>query len=105
MTPEVVAALVNLGSAGAVIAVVLIYNKTTKERDAEWRDFFTVLSSTNREDIADMRTTANKLTSLLEDLLKSYNAHDTQAKNIAATIAEIRLELARLVPKPRSNRT
>jgi hypothetical protein len=68
------------------------------KRDQEWRDFFTALSGGNERDITDMRTTANRLMALLEDLLKSYNAHDTQAKNIAAAISEIRVELSRLSP-------
>ena len=100
MTAETISALVNLGSAGAVIAVVIIFLGNIKERDKEWRDFFTALAGGNQQDIQDMRQTATRLTNLLEDLLKNYNSHDTQAKAIAAAVAEIRLELARINPRP-----
>lgn len=104
MSPETIAALVNLGSAGAVIIVVAIFLRSIKERDQEWRDFFTALSGGNQKDIDDMRATAARLTQVLEDLLKSYNSHDTQAKAIAAAVAEIRVEMARLVPANRKPR-
>lgn len=109
MEATTIAALVNMGSAGAVIAVVILFLKDRREsettrqehdqkRDKEWRDFFTALAGGNEKDIQDMRSTANRLTALLEELLKNYNAHDTQAKAIATAIAEIRVELARLAP-------
>lgn len=99
MTPETINALVNLGSAGAVIVVVGIFLKSIKERDAEWRDFFTAISSSNKSDIQEMRGTAAHLLKLLEDLVKSYNDHDDQAKEIMRLIGEVRAELARISPR------
>ncbi len=58
MTPEVIAALVNMGSAGAVILVVLIFLRSNEKRDAQWRDFFTALNSASQADLFKLDTNA-----------------------------------------------
>jgi len=66
MTPETIAALVNMGSAGAVILVVILFLKNNKERDQQWRDFFTVLNSTNKDDILALADAMQKMTASLD---------------------------------------
>lgn len=86
-------ALVNMGSAGAVIAVVVIFLRSNKERDAEWRSFFTALNSTNKDDICQLAET-------MERMLKSLDAHDAQAKAIKAAVDRI-AENTKPAPRPR----
>jgi hypothetical protein len=93
MTPETISALVNLGSAGAVIAVVwkfleFITKRDEKKsaedatRDAEWRTFFTALNSTNKDDVC-------KLAETMERIAKALDAHDEQAKRIGHVVDQI----------------
>lgn len=97
MTPDIISALVNLGSAGAVIIVVMLFQKSNKERDAEWRSFFTAINEGNKADITDMRQVAERITKSLDNLCMQYLNHDTQAKEIRQIIQDMRAELARLV--------
>lgn len=76
MTPETITSLVNLGSAGAVIIVVIIFLRSIKERDAEWRDFFTALNSTNKDDVC-------KLAETMRRMVDSLDAHDKRAADMA----------------------
>lgn len=82
MTPEIIAALVNMGSAGAVIVVVLIFNKSNEKRDAEWRDFFTELNRSNREDVAGMAQD-------LKDTIKCLDSHDKRSQEIYTVVNKI----------------
>jgi hypothetical protein len=79
MTPETFTSLVNLGSAGAVIAVVIIFLRSIKERDAEWRNFFTELNKNNKDDVCQLAET-------MERMVNSLDAHDRQAKMIADNV-------------------
>ena len=75
-------ALVNMGSAGAVIAVVIIFLRSNKERDAEWRSFFTELNRDNKSDIC-------ALAEMMERMVASLNEHDKQAKSALDIINRI----------------
>ena len=82
MTPETISALVNLGSAGAVIIVVGIFLKSIRERDAEWRDFFTALNANNRGEVTELAKT-------MERMVKALDEHDEQAKAIMREVTAI----------------
>ena len=82
MTPDLISSLVNLGSAGAVIIVVIIFLKSIKERDAEWRDFFTELNKSNKDDVC-------KLADTIERIASTLDAHDKQAKEIMTKVVAI----------------
>jgi hypothetical protein len=82
MTPDAIASLVNFGSAGAVIIVVVIFLRSMKERDALWREFFTDLNSTNKNDVC-------KLAEAMERMIKALDDHDARAKEIKATVDAI----------------
>lgn len=94
MTPDVISSLVNLGSAGAVIIVVIIFLNSMKERDNQWRDFFTDISSSNRKDVDAMRETANHMLTALNSLLSMYSQHDARATTIQATIDAIKHDVS-----------
>jgi len=97
MTPEVIMALANLGAAGAVIIVVVLFLRSNKERDAEWRIFFTTISDGNKTDITDMRAVADRITKSLDCLILNCANHDIQAKEVKTVVTEIRNELARWI--------
>jgi hypothetical protein len=82
MTPEAINALVNMGSAGAVIAVVIIFLKSIEKRDTQWRDFFTALNSASKEDICELAETMSKM-------VKALTEHDVQAKAIKEVVTRI----------------
>lgn len=88
MTPDTLSSLVNLGSAGAVIIVVIIFLKSIRERDAEWRDFFTTLNTTNKEDIC-------KLAETMDRMVKALDEHDRRTDEIKVTIDAINRSLTK----------
>lgn len=76
MTPETFTSLVNLGSAGAVIAVVIIFLRSIKERDAEWRNFFTELNKSNKADVCELAETMQSLVDSVHKLATDLALHD-----------------------------
>jgi len=93
MTPEVIAALVNMGSAGAVIAAIIIMQRAKEKSDAafvqalkeqakDWRDFFTSLDANNKGDIRALAGT-------MSEMVDALRQHDTQAKVILNIVSEV----------------
>lgn len=76
MTPETISALVNMGSAGAVIAVVVIFLREMGKRDKQWQDFFTELNKANACDIKDMAIAMKELVAGVSDLATLINSHE-----------------------------
>jgi hypothetical protein len=91
MTPDFVASLVNLGSAGAVIIVVIIFLRSNEKRDVEWRVFFTSLNTDNKTDIC-------KLADLMDRMIDTLKAHDVQAKEIKSSVDVISRTLSHRKP-------
>lgn len=91
MDASSLSSLVNLGSAGAVIIVVVIFLKTIKERDAEWRDFFTVLNKANCEDGEKRLELTERILDMVESMLKELHDHDAKvdARIAAASAANV----------------
>ena len=79
MTPDTLTSLVNLGSAGAVIIVVIIFLRSMKERDDLWRGFFTDLNAANKSDICE-------LAKAMERILKALEEHDNRAREVKLTV-------------------
>ena len=94
MTPEVIGALVNLGSAGAVIVVVMIFLKANEKRDDQWQSFFTTLNADSKNDLC-------KLAETMERMVKSLDTHDLQAKAIKEAVARIEENTQPIDPHPR----
>ena len=86
MDATTIASLINFGSAGAVIIVVIIFLNYIGKRDQEWRDFFTVLNKSNVEDMGKLTKAIDDMTisvALLGDNLKKHDDNvDTRIKNI-----------------------
>ena len=78
METEGIVSLVNLGSAGAVIAVVIIFLKYIRERDAEWRSFFTDLTKTQAADAESMTHAMRDLAAKIECIGRDLTAHDSK---------------------------
>lgn len=78
MDASLVSSLVNLGSAGAVIIVVIIFLKTIKERDAEWRGFFTELNRANCEDGEKRLELTEKILEMVQLVLHAVQEHDAK---------------------------
>lgn len=76
MSPDTLAALVNLGSAGAVIAVVLIFLKFLGKADDNWRNY-----------LSELRTADQSIQKSREDAFAMRNAQVIdEIKNLAANI-------------------
>jgi hypothetical protein len=76
MTPDGLATLVNIGAAGAVIAVVIIFLRFIQSRDKDWRDFFTVIRQTDGEAITRLTGVIDKLVARMECLEDKFDKHD-----------------------------
>ena len=97
MTGDMLATLVNLGSAGAVIIVVVIFLKSIKERDDEWRSFFTTINDTSRRDIEDMRSASDHIVASLDKVINMVGAQDTRAVALALAIDNLRNEMTKFL--------
>lgn len=93
MDPATINALVNMGSAGAVILVVVIFLRSNKERetayrleqvarDKEWRSFFTTLNSNNKTEVLQLAQT-------MAAMVKALDEHDDQAKTILEKVNNV----------------
>lgn len=80
MTPETISALVNMGSAGAVIAVVVIFLKEMGKRDKQWQDFFTELNVSNRCEIQELAETMKEVVSGVHDITQMIVKHDEKVE-------------------------
>ena len=81
MDATAISSLVNLGSAGAVIIVVIIFLKNIKERDTEWRDFFTALNKANCEDGEKRLQLTEKILEMVGAVLSELKAHDEKVED------------------------
>ncbi len=75
MSGETVATLVNLGTGGAVVAVVLIFLKFIKERDHDWRHFFTTIRQADTEANTKLANVIEKLVDKVERLDVKFDQH------------------------------
>jgi len=75
-------------------------------RDEDMRNFFTQISGGNEARINEMKATAGGMDGKLDMLLAKidlflsrFDGHDTQNKALIAAVNELRVELARQLPK------
>ena len=80
MTPETISALVNMGSAGAVIAVVIIFLKEMGKRDRQWQDFFTELNKNNRCEIQELAQTMKEVVDGVHEITSMIVKHDEKVE-------------------------
>lgn len=76
MTGEQLSTLVNIGSAGAVIAVVVLFLQFISKRDEDWRNFFTQIRQTDSEAMTRLANVIDKLTARVESLEDKFDRHD-----------------------------
>lgn len=76
MTGEQLSTLVNIGSAGAVIAVVVLFLQFISKRDEDWRNFFTQIRQTDSEAMTRLAIVIDKLTARVESLEDKFDRHD-----------------------------
>ena len=73
-----IADFVNFGTAGAVIAVVIIFLNYIGKRDAEWRSFFTDLNRSNTEDMTRLTRALDELVNRIDCIGRDLTAHDSK---------------------------
>ena len=76
INPEVLNLLLQLGSAGAVIAVVIIFLKQIDKRDEQWRSFFTELNKANANDMTTLTCAMRSLTESVREIAANLATHD-----------------------------
>lgn len=67
MEPATIASLINLGGAGAVIIVVVLFLKYLQKRDEEWRAFFVEISRGTATETQRLVASMDKLAEKLDD--------------------------------------
>lgn len=70
------ATLVNLGAAGAVIGVVVLFLRFIEARDKQQREFFASLRQSDVEVSARLTEAINRLVGRIECLENKFDAHD-----------------------------
>jgi len=98
MEPATIASLINFGSAGAVIIVVVIFLNYIGKRDAEWRDFFTVLNKNNVEDLGKLTKAIDDMSVSVAKLGESLKQHDD---HVETRIKEVATAARKRVSKPK----
>ena len=59
----------------------MIFLRSNEKRDGEWRDFFTALNSTNKQDIC-------KLAELMQSIAQELSDHDQYAHRMFDTLGK-----------------
>ena len=85
MSPDILVSLVNLGAAGAVIAVVWIFTKQierieadNRERDKDWQAFFNSLNCANVVDMKRISDSLDQVVIVITTLAKDLRTHDNK---------------------------
>lgn len=95
MDASAISSLVNFGSAGAVIIVVIVFLRYIKERDYEWRLFFTALNEANIKDLEQITEAQERVVVQLAALQDSLQAHDRHVDERIDKTAEFVEKIAR----------
>ena len=83
MDAATIASLINLGGAGAVIIVVILFLKYLQKRDEEWRAFFVEISRGTATETQRLVTSIDKLAEKLDDHDKAVQPRIDGAVNAA----------------------
>ena len=86
MPADIIASLIDLGSAGAVIIVVIVFLNYIGKRDQEWRDFFTLLNKANTDDMTRFAGMMERLAASVDYLGKDLKAHDQHVEERIQTV-------------------
>lgn len=80
MTPEIITSLVNLGSAGAVIIVVVVFLAEIDKRDKQWQDFFTKINQNNADDIKGLGDALKEVSKSTSNIAQMLTDHDRRVE-------------------------
>ena len=83
MDGATIASLINLGGAGAVIIVVIMFLKYLQKRDEEWRAFFVEISRGTATETQRLVASIDKLAEKLDDHDKAVQPRIDGAVNAA----------------------
>lgn len=78
MTPDVVSSLIDLGSAGAVIAVILIFLRYLAKRETDWQAFFTALNIANTIELGKLRDSLDSIVQGINVIASDLQTHDSK---------------------------
>ena len=92
MDATTIASLINFGSAGAVIIVVMIFLNYIGKRDQEWRDFFTILNKSNVEDMGKLTKAIDNMSDSVALLGENLKKHDN---NVESRIKDVQTSTRR----------
>jgi len=81
MSAETFTSLVNLGAAGAVIIVVLIFLRYLAKREADWQSFFTALTTANEADIRRVTDAMEKISIGITVISSDLQRHDNKVED------------------------
>lgn len=93
MTPEGLAALVNTGIGGIIIAVVLIFLNFMSKRDTQMMQFFREMNKENEElkkGVADLTTVTGQLVQEVKEMRAALQSHDQRVDRVEDKIDAIR---------------
>jgi len=100
MTPETIAALINMGAAGAVIIVVMIFLNYISKRDKDWQNFFAALNATSLADIRQVRDSLDRVVQGINCISVDLHAHDDKVDD---RVKIIQVASKKSATKPRVN--
>ena len=83
MDAATIASLINLGGAGAVIIVVVLFLKYLQKRDEEWRAFFVEISRGTATETQRLVVSIDRLAEKLDDHDKAVQPRIETAVNSA----------------------
>ena len=87
MTAEQIAAIINLGAAGAVIIVVVYFLRFIDKRDADWRTFFAAIRQSDGDASTKLVAVIDKLVERVEALEDRFERHDVVEMEILRGIS------------------
>jgi len=93
MEPSNLATLVNVGAAGAVIAVVILFLRFIEKRDKDWRDFFSEIRKSDGEALTRLAGVIDRLVEKVECLDTKFDKHDATEMEVLRNISEVLQEL------------
>ena len=99
--------LLNAGAAGAVIIVVILFLKFIRERDKDWRDFFSGLRSEDSQATVKLIAVMDRLITRIEHLEDKFDQHNAVEmevlRNLTALMAKLTSQPSNHQPPRRRN--
>jgi hypothetical protein len=99
MSLDALATLVNVGAAGSVIAVVVLFLRFIEQRDKENRDFFASIRLSDGEASRRLTEVIERLVTRLEALEGKFDKHDATEMEFLRSIISTAERRTRPRPK------